>query len=303
LLVAPLVTLLVSNADVFLLGAKNGTLRDELRMVLFTTVPLTFLACGLTMWILLRLRREIDRRAASEEDLRLALLARGEALLNLGRSLDREQRLRRELDHRVRNNLSSLLGLFGLYENSRVEPGAMLDALRAKVAVLCDVYRLIAATPEQGVELRELLSTILEGTLSTARAKSLVLDGPPVRLPPREANAIAMIAQELVTNSAKHGALSLDGGDISVTWAVEESECSARLVLRWLERPVRDARTDGVRHEGIGLRLIEGFASTDLRGGVTFLHDEGRWLVVLTANLLATKSPAIESALVQEACS
>ena len=49
---------------------------------------------------------------------------------------------------------------------------------------------------------------------------SLMLDGPVLSLTPRAAEVIGMALHELATNSLKHGALSCDGGQVTVAWDV-----------------------------------------------------------------------------------
>ncbi|MGH7244094.1 MAG: HWE histidine kinase domain-containing protein [Phycisphaerales bacterium] len=294
LIAAPVLTLIVSNADVLLLSASKGELRNELQSVLLITVPMTALACGLTTWLLIRLRREILRRAASEEDLRLTVIGRDDTMNDLRESLEREQRLHQELDHRVRNNLSSLLGLFGLYESTDTAPRLAAE-LRAKIAVLRDVYGLIGAAGERGVNLEVLLRTMIESSAAPIDSPRFELAGPPVHLPPREANAMAMIAQELVTNSAKHGALCHAAGLILISWTLAVASDGARLELRWSEKPVEPPRTPETRAKRIGLELIRGFTQSDLRGRVDFCNRGDEWIVELSA-CIAPVSGQVEGA-------
>ncbi|RIV93466.1 PAS domain S-box protein [Aurantiacibacter xanthus] len=53
--------------------------------------------------------------------------------------------------------------------------------------------------------------------VETARG-GLMLDGPAVSLTPRAAEVIGMALHELATNSLKHGALSRDGGKVTIGW-------------------------------------------------------------------------------------
>lgn len=280
--------LVISNADVLLIliATRERPTRD-MALAMGTTVPLSAAACGLTVWLLLRLRREIDKRGVTESKLRTALDERGTALANLSSALDREQMLRRELDHRVRNNLASLMGLIGVYEDSQTGRDGLAQALRGKISALREVYGLIGTTHGEGIDLAELLRTVIEGTLSAAGAAPLEMTGPGVRLMSREANAMAMIAQELATNSVKYGALRSAGGIIRISWEVEEADGrETTLRLRWVESPLYGARVQPVEERtGIGLALIEGFARGDLHGDVTFAAADGCWVVELLANL------------------
>jgi two-component sensor histidine kinase len=198
--------------------------------------------------------------------------------------------LRRELDHRVRNNLASLMGLIGVYEESQDGKTRLAEALRGKISALREVYGLIGTTHGGGIDLAQLLRTVIEGTLSAAGAAPLEMSGPDVRLLSREANAMAMIAQELATNSVKYGALRSAGGSIRIRWEVEDANGpETRLRLNWTESPLNGAAAQAAQaareRTGIGLVLIEGFARGDLHGDVSFAAADGRWVVELLANL------------------
>lgn len=274
LVVGPVLAALLSNADVlFLALARPHEESNDFLLALGATVPLSLGACAVTLWFLLRLRHEADRRAA--------------ALAELSQALDREQLLRRELDHRVRNNLSALLALVGMYEESSSTGADIAPALRGKILALRESYQLISTTHGEGLELGDLLHAVIAAVLNPADARAVTLDGPSVRLTSREANAFAMIAQELLTNAAKHGALRAPGGMIRVTWHSDVDDRHARVTLNWVEQPVTAATLAPPTTEstGLGLSLIDGFATSDLRGSVHCRKLADRWLVDLVANI------------------
>jgi two-component sensor histidine kinase len=61
-----------------------------------------------------------------------------------------------------------------------------------------------------------------------------VISGPDVMLRPAETQALAMVVHELVTNAAKHGALSSSDGKVSVSWEVAKA-VPATLTITWRE--------------------------------------------------------------------
>lgn len=284
--VVPILAAVLSNADVLLLLRAHP--RDdsgELALTLAATIPLSILASLITFWVLVRLRREVDRRLDAERGLR-------GALADLRLALDRERLLRRELDHRVRNNLAALLGLVGMYEHAGVAPEEIVRSLRGKIVTLREAYALIAAAHGEGIELAELLRAVLAAVLGPDAGARIAITGPGVRLTSREANAFGLIAQELLTNAAKHGALRTPGGAIDIRWTA----AGDRVDLRWLEAPTAGAPTAGTPadhfREGTGLTLIRGFAESDLRGRVAFAAQGGGWRVDLTARLSPPAAPA-----------
>jgi two-component sensor histidine kinase len=115
---------------------------------------------------------------------------------------------------------------------------------------------------------------------------------------------MAMILQELCTNSLKHGALS-EGGTVRVHWTTDPCPEGLSLWLRWHEQGVQPhpAAREGT---GVGLGLVSGFARSDLRGDVVIKHTQDTWTVELRALLsrpLDTDRTGAGSApYAQEAC-
>ena len=64
-----------------------------------------------------------------------------------------------------------------------------------------------------------------------------------------------MAIHELVTNAAKYGALSNEGGSIEVRWLTEQRDGKEYAVFRWRERgvPIQIAATK----KGFGSQIIE----------------------------------------------
>lgn len=182
--------------------------------------------------------------------------------------LRREKSLRRELDHRVRNNLAGLLGLVSLYEGSGRGGPQIADAVRGKVRALKGVHDLISMAPGRSVDLPSVVRATAAGVLSDAGSAAVQVSGPAVPLPTAQASVMAMVLQELCTNAVKYGSLSVPTGRVTVQWDVRDIDDTRWLELTWIERggPVaeRPARS------GVGVRLIEGFAAAELRGSVEF---------------------------------
>ena len=90
----------------------------------------------------------------------------------------------------------------------------------------------------------------------TSDGKRVVIEGPGVVLEPNAAQAIAVIFHELATNAVKYGALSVDGGRISIAWTRSENGSEkGSLVLRWTETggPIVTAPS----REGVGGRVMK----------------------------------------------
>lgn len=273
LVIVPCLAVAFSNADVFLLGWFEGRSMPELAMGVGKSAPLSVVAGGMTLWVLLRLRREIDRRARTIVELDLAV--------------HREQLLRRELDHRVRNNLSALLALVDMYDAKAPQIGEVVRSFRSRILTLREAYNLIAEGRREGIELADLLRAVYAAVAGSDKESVVSFEGPSVLLTSREANAFAMVEQELLTNAAKHGALNPGVSDASilVRWSATNSEDRVCVVLSWTEQfQGKPASIEGASG-GLGLTLIQNFAAIDLRGNVRFAKQTQGWHVELVANV------------------
>ena len=97
---------------------------------------------------------------------------------------------------------------------------------------------------------------------------------PAVQLAPAQVLPIGLILHELVTNALKHGALSVPGGALHVTWDVPARADGAKLLLLdWREEGGPPVTPPAKR--GFGTRLIEFSANTDLGGEAELRFEPG----------------------------
>jgi hypothetical protein len=89
---------------------------------------------------------------------------------------------------------------------------------------------------------------------------NVAIHGPDVMLTPAAIQAMGMVLHELVTNAAKHGALSVPTGRVTVSWDRKPNGHAANLVFA-----STSARAADVRPEG-GARCVSS-ARRDLCGG------------------------------------
>lgn len=211
------------------------------------------------------IRADITARKRIEEQLR-ASLAHQQAMLH------REESLLRELDHRVRNNLAGLLGLISLYERSQHDGREVCTAMRGRIRAMKDVHDLILRSPGLPVRLSDLVRQLITGAVASDRLAHVDVEGPPIHVPAPQATAIAVILQELFTNCRKYGALASKRGRVAIRWEQTSNATRSDVNLFWIERdgpPVSEPQ-----EFGIGLRLIDGFARSELQGESTFRFNE-----------------------------
>lgn len=181
----------------------------------------------------------------------------------LEESAERERMRLQELDHRVKNAMGGLLAMIDLCRDEYTDTHAFAGAIRRRVQGMSDVHNLLAEGHWSSIDLHRLLA-IMRPPDAPGR---VTLEGPQVSVPPRQATALGMIVQELMSNALKHGALGNDQGTVRVSWQVHEPPGTERVLsLNWAERSERAVLIES--KPGLGTRLIHGFAKSELRGNV-----------------------------------
>ena len=215
----------------------------------------------------------------AEEQIRVALHRQAAAA-------GRESLLRRELDHRVRNNLASLLGLIRLSEDSASDRRSTIERLRTAVRTMNDSHELISRSYGEPVRMDQLVGQMLRGAAMRGPGR-VWASGSHVRVSPERVNALAMALQELATNSVKHGAISVPTGRVDVCWE-EDASVPGRVRLEWKETSSTGTPKPT---EGTGLALVRTLVAIDLEGTVRFEFSESAMTCVIEFLTSASQRP------------
>lgn len=174
---------------------------------------------------------------------------------------DSNRRLLAEVNHRVRNNLASLRSLIQMTCGEASTPVDFAEALDRRLSAMAQAHGLLADAAWQDLDLRTLIEAVHRPVRPMQRdSGSLRLQGPPVRVTPRQSIPLAMTLMEMVTNSGKHGALSVPRGRVDVSWRLDDKA----LHIQWREAdgpPVQPPVKPS-----LGTELIEGFIRYELGG-------------------------------------
>ena len=106
-------------------------------------------------------------------------------------------------------------------------------ALDGRIKSMATTHELLSKRQWQGLPLRELVGRELA---PYAAGSNIDIDGPEVILVAEAGQVMAMVLHELVTNAAKHGALSTKSGRVSIRWHWQlNGGARDRLTVEWLE--------------------------------------------------------------------
>ncbi len=142
-----------------------------------------------------------------------------------------------ELNHRVKNTLSTVQSIVTQALRRPAEPAVIRRAIESRILALSRAHDLLTKADWEGAGLHDLVDTALHPFEAVAdSAERFTITGDNVHLSPKTTLSIAIALNELGTNSVKYGAFSNDTGKIAIDWAVVPDVAGDRLVLRWRER-------------------------------------------------------------------
>jgi len=187
------------------------------------------------------------------------LLAVSRDITDLHLAEKRQQVLREELNHRVKNTLASVMSL--AFQTART--AASLEAFNAsfndRLQVLSKVHDLLTRRSWEWVPVSEVLALALGDRLSS---EDVVVDAGPVEVAARAAVSLCLALRELATNAIRHGALSRPGGKLAIAWS--QGADPGQVELSWRETTAAEVVPPG--RKGVGLRLLQAMVEGDLGG-------------------------------------
>lgn len=192
-----------------------------------------------------------------------------------------------EVDHRAKNLLAVVQATLRL--TPKADPVAYATAVEGRIAALARAQTLLTEDRWRGAELRALLEAELGPFLPQpgGAGPQALLRGPPVRLPARLVQPLAMAIHELATNAVKHGALSTPGGRVEVTW----SGAAERLALSWVESGGPPVAAPPAR-KGFGSRVLEQVIRGQTGGALELRWEPGGLVCSVEVSLAETTALA-----------
>ncbi len=133
---------------------------------------------------------------------------------------ERQDTLIAELNHRVRNILTLIQGLVSQTMESADNTQKFAKQLDGRIKALARAHDQITQDQWSPAPLKTLFVNELNA-YSPDFKKNVRLEGPHAIIDPQAFSSMALVVHEMVTNSAKYGALSAPKGILSVTWEVD----------------------------------------------------------------------------------
>lgn len=163
--------------------------------------------------------------------------------------------LNQELSHRMKNQiavvqsivLQSLRGATGL-EDAR-------SKITSRLGVLARAHDMLLTGRSERARIADIVASSIS-LHEEGPGRRFTIAGPDMEFGAQAAMSLALIVQELSTNAAKYGALSVPDGQVHVTWGDAEIDGQPAIVFRWREIDGPPVAPPTAR--GFGSRLLMG---------------------------------------------
>lgn len=185
--------------------------------------------------------------------------------------LDAQSTIIREIHHRVKNNLQNVAALLRLQmrrsesELVRTEFAASIN----RIISIATVHEVFALQSWDAIDLIELSSRILKSLLESSALPehqiNTILEGHHVQLPSKQAVPLALVINELLTNSLKHGLAQVEEGEIVIK--IVEGQEDIKIYISDNGPGIKEMKRleDSNRH--LGLQIVDSLI-VDQLGGV-----------------------------------
>jgi two-component sensor histidine kinase len=189
-----------------------------------------------------------------------------------------------EVNHRVKNNLTAIIGL--LYAERRhaaLEGRTLQDIINTlvnRVQGLATVHELLSAAEWRPLPLSDLALQIIHAALHIlSSVQQVVVDvqPSPVEVSPTQANHLALIINELATNSMKYALSEQDKAKITVR--IRQNKNTVHFEFRD-NGPGFPEDVLKLERYNVGLYLIETIVRNSLNGELTLRNEHGAVTVI-----------------------
>ena len=227
-------------------------------------------------------------------------------LKDLGRKNNLLQLLIEEAHHRIKNNLQMISGLLQL-EADTAQVGPTAEFLRTaitRIQAIAQVHNLLSEEMPEKVDIQTLIATIIHTLVSSASgtngAPEVVVEVEHLWLGADQAVPLALIVNELVSNSFLHGCPSA-GQPLRVQIQCRQQDDHMQLVVADNGGGFDNCK-DWREFEGQGMNIVAQLAQVNLRGDLQIHSRDGgvraelRFEVVLHGPGPAERNPSAVAA-------
>ncbi len=189
-----------------------------------------------------------------------------------------------EMNHRIKNNLQTVADLLSL-QMHQGRSGSSEECLResiGRVKSIAAVHEFLSMEDTKVTDVREIAQKVVEialqgrqETLHKNITASVV--GSSIFVPSKQATALALVLNELVSNALEHAFVGREDGRLEV----EIRDASPQVIVSVRDNGVGYMPESDKWLDGLGLQIVRTLVEKDLGGVLDFSRDNGTTVTVL----------------------
>jgi len=201
------------------------------------------------------------------------------------RDAETKSTLLREVNHRVKNNLTAIIGLlYAERSHAAAEDQAIFQPIMQnlvnRVQGLATVHSMLSVSEWAPLSLSELVAQVIHSSLQMLprdRRVSINVAPSPARVTPDQAHNLALVINELTTNTVKHGLQEQSASCISARIELDGDT----IVLEFRDNgPGYPKEALRLECSNVGFDLIQNIVSKNLHGELSLHNDCGAVAVI-----------------------
>ncbi len=193
---------------------------------------------------------------------------------------DTKSILLREINHRVKNNLSAIIGLlYAEKRNSGIDDDSVYQTIMhdliSRVQGLSTVHSMLSASMWQPLKLSDLAQQIVSSRIKMLPPEltfKFQLESSEVRVDASQAHSLALVINELATNTVKHAMTDRNTVSVNMEIAVIDREIS---LVYTDDGPGYPTDVLSLETHNVGFDLIQNIVKGNLRGGFFLENADG----------------------------
>lgn len=193
------------------------------------------------------------------------------------RELQGKDMLIREIHHRVKNNLQNIAAILQL-QMRRTNSEEARNAFQASISRILSIaaaQNVFSRASFDTVKLKELLSYILTSTLDSYKLENqniiAVVEGHNIEISSTQAIPVALIANEVISNSMKHGIKNDESGEIRINITENEGLVS----MEFYDSGQNELHYDTNDENKLGLQIVKALSLEQLGGSFMISRANG----------------------------
>jgi two-component sensor histidine kinase len=191
--------------------------------------------------------------------------------------LDVKTALLQEINHRVRNNLASIVSLLSMElmrSEQRPARTVLMNSIN-RVKSIGQVHSMLSEDSFGAVDFQSIAEAIVgfvTSSWSAGRKVDVRVGGDPIVLDPKRASALALVVNELITNSLKYAFPEESSGSVDIRSQVRDGEVQVVVRDDGVGLP---AEFEPENARSLGMRIIRNLVRTDLKGRFAISSETG----------------------------